>query len=160
LYVVTVRNLEYGRLFLMNMDRPTFHEIYMNFALDLARRSSCERLKVGCVIVKADYTQVLSIGYNGNAHGLPNKCDSVQPGYCGCIHAETNALIKCYSPSNVKKIVYLTHSPCKMCAKNMIQLGGIKLIVYNQDYRSDEGLQILRNDGIQIHKWRIDDSES
>ena len=60
----------------------------MRMAEELAKRSTCARLQVGSVITTGDLTQVLGIGYNGNARGLPNRCDSTEPGSCGCLHSE------------------------------------------------------------------------
>lgn len=121
----------------------------MNLAKDLALRSTCKRLAVGCVITSSDYQRVLAIGYNGNAAGLPNECDSDEPGKCGCIHAENNAIIKCADPYAVK-VVFCTHQPCKMCAKQLVNLGGIKMVYYNKPYRLEEGLEVLTAAGIQF----------
>ncbi|MEA2657375.1 MAG: hypothetical protein QOI23_2740, partial [Chloroflexota bacterium] len=57
-------------------DRIPLEEVYMRMAEELAKRSTCARLQVGSVITTGDLTQVLGIGYNGNARGLPNRCDS------------------------------------------------------------------------------------
>src|ERR1700716_754059 len=75
-------------------DRIPLEEVYMRMAEELAKRSTCARLQVGSVIATSDLTQVLGIGYNGNAKGLPNRCDSTTPGNCGCLHSEQNCLIK------------------------------------------------------------------
>src|SRR5712692_590657 len=65
-------------------DRIPLEEVYMRMAEELAKRSTCARLQVGTVITTHDLTQVLGIGYNGNARGLPNRCDTTTPGACGC----------------------------------------------------------------------------
>ena len=64
-------------------DRIPLEEVYMRMAEELAKRSTCARLQVGTVITTPDLTQVLGIGYNGNARGLPNRCDATTPGACG-----------------------------------------------------------------------------
>src|SRR5215467_12094039 len=61
-------------------DRIPLEEVYMRMAEELAKRSTCSRSQVGSVIATGDLTQVLGIGYNGNARGLPNACDSAEPG--------------------------------------------------------------------------------
>src|ERR1700680_3423654 len=92
-------------------DRIPLEEVYMRMAEELAKRSTCARLQVGSVITTSDLTQVLGIGYNGNARGLPNRCDSAEPGNCGCIHSEMNALVK--APGSVRnKVVFISASPC------------------------------------------------
>src|SRR2546430_3764825 len=88
----------------------------MRRAEELAKRSTCARLQVGTVVTDQVLENVLAIGYNGNARGLPNKCDSAVPGSCGCIHSEMNALVK--APGSVRdKVVFVSASPCVMCAK-------------------------------------------
>lgn len=136
------------------MDRPTFEAVYMQFALSVAKRSTCSRLNVGCVITTPDYRKVLSIGYNGNATGLPNCCDSTEPGKCGCLHAEENAVINCDSPRYVEKIVFSTHSPCVMCAKRIINLGHVVKVIFGEVYRIKTSIQILSDSGIEVHQMK------
>jgi len=61
-------------------DRPSFEEVYIQFAETISRRSTCNRLAVGTVITTVDYRKVLAVGYNGNASGLDNTCDREEPG--------------------------------------------------------------------------------
>ena len=109
--------------------RPSFETIYMKLAETLAARSTCKRLKVGTVITSTDYRKVLAVGYNGNATGLPNACDREDPGNCGCLHSEENAVINCDAPRSIEKIVFVTHLPCVQCAK---RLGGLLKSYYRQ----------------------------
>lgn len=139
-------------------DRPGFPTIYMNMAFQLARRSTCNRLQVGTVIASADFRRVLAVGYNGNATGLPNQCDRAEPGNCGCLHSEENAVINCTEPRETRKIVLVTHLPCVMCAKRLINLGGVERIYYAEEYRSDESLRILRGSGIEVTRLERDSS--
>ena len=137
-------------------ERPSFETLYMSLAEKMAERSTCQRtnsagalMKVGCAIVTPDFRKVLAIGYNGNASGLPNECDSKEPGACGCLHAEENATISCDVPRSTEKVVFCTHLPCPMCAKRLIQLGGVKKVYYLNDYRIRTGLESFRAVGIQ-----------
>lgn len=130
--------------------RPSFESIYMNLAWSLAKRSTCVRLKVGTVITSTDYRKVLAVGYNGNATGLPNQCDRTEPGNCGCLHSEENAVINCDAPRSIEKIVFVTHLPCIQCAKRLINLGNVKKIFFSEDYRIRDSLELLRSVGIQI----------
>src|SRR5205823_1745376 len=83
------------------------------------------RLQVGTVVTDQLLENVLAIGYNGNARGLPNKCDSAVPGNCGCIHSEVNALVK--APGSARdKVVFVSASPCVMCAKLIINSGAAR----------------------------------
>ncbi|MBN2526493.1 MAG: hypothetical protein JXR76_08865 [Deltaproteobacteria bacterium] len=138
-------------------ERPSFEQVYMNFAEAIARRSSCTRLQVGTVITTPDYRKVLSIGYNGNAAGLPNGCDRDEPGNCGCLHSEENAVINCDSPRHVQKIIFVTHLPCAMCAKRIINLGNVIRVIYKNDYRKRDSIRIFREGRISL--FRLEDGK-
>jgi dCMP deaminase len=130
--------------------RPAFEEIYMRLAFLMAKRSSCRRLQVGTVITSTDYRKVLAVGYNGNASGLPNDCDRTDPGVCGCLHSEENAIINCDTPRWMEKVAFVTHHPCSACAKRFINLGYMKKIFYALPYRSEEGATLLQQTGIEL----------
>lgn len=131
-------------------ERPSFEAIYLALAHSLAQRSTCVRLKVGTVITSTDFRKVLAVGYNGNATGLNNCCDRDEPGNCGCLHSEENAVINCDSPRHVEKVVFVTHLPCVACAKRLINLGNVRKIFYHHDYRVKDSLDILRQVGITV----------
>jgi dCMP deaminase len=133
--------------------RPSFEDVYMEFARSIARRSTCRRLQVGTVITTEDYRKVLAVGYNGNASGLPNSCDRDEPGNCGCLHSEENAVINCDAPRQTPKIVFVTHLPCPMCAKRLINLGNVNLVVYEKEYRNLASLDLLRQVGIEARLY-------
>ncbi len=130
--------------------RPGFPEIYLSLAFALAERSSCKRLKVGTVITSVDYRKVLAVGYNGNASGLPNCCDRDEPGLCGCLHSEENAVINCDSPRHIEKYAFVTHLPCVMCAKRLINLGNVKRVYYCREYRSQDSMSLFEAVGIEV----------
>ena len=132
--------------------RPTFQRIYLDLAHALSKRATCLRLQVGTVITSTDYRKVLAIGYNGNATGLPNQCDRAEPGNCGCLHSEENAVINCDAPRSTDKIVFVTHLPCVMCAKRLINLGNVRDVYYDLDYRLKDSLQLLEQVGIRVHR--------
>ncbi len=130
--------------------RPSFEEVYMDFALGISRRSTCKRLQVGTVITTTDFRKVLAVGYNGNATGLPNTCDRDEPGNCGCLHSEENAVINCDSPRQVEKYIFVTHIPCIPCAKRIINLGNVKRVIYDKEYRSKDSIPLLIETGIEL----------
>ncbi len=130
--------------------RPSFEEIYMDLAFSLARRSTCKRLHVGTVVTSTDFRKVLAVGYNGNATGLPNGCDRDEPGNCGCLHSEENAVINCDSPRLIEKLVFVTHMPCAACAKRLINLGNVCKIYYAREYRSRTSLELFSTVGIAV----------
>jgi dCMP deaminase len=123
----------------------------MRMAEELAKRSTCLRNQVGTVITTGDLTQVLGIGYNGNARGLPNTCDSSEPGKCGCLHSEANALIKA-GAATPGKFMFVTVSPCSMCAK-MIVNSNVERVYYRSAYRDPAGLQVLQSGGVQVQRY-------
>ena len=124
----------------------------MDFAHLIARRSYDPRYQVGSVIVTDTNTQVLAIGYNGNYAGGPNEVESNTPGQSGMIHAEINALIKLDYNNPNTKIMYLTLSPCRACAKAIIN-GGISEVVYCEEYRDTSGLDLLRSAGVKVRRY-------
>ena len=99
---------------------------------------------------------MLAVGYNGNASGLPNQCDTQIPGQCGCLHSEENAAINCDSPRNVEKLVFVTHHPCVYCAKRLINLGNVKKVHYLHDYRNSSARELFEYVGIELKKIELD----
>jgi dCMP deaminase len=136
------------------MSRPKWDEIWISLALHVSQRSPDTRLKVGCVVVTEDNSSVLSLGYNGDQHGGANKPDSMEPGKSGFIHAEANALIKMNFADHRQKKIYLTHSPCSVCAR-MIVNAGIKKVIYCDEYRDTKGVDILKDSGIVVEKYEM-----
>tara|TARA_B100000161_G_scaffold264032_1_gene236468 strand:- start:1009 stop:1434 length:426 start_codon:yes stop_codon:yes gene_type:complete len=136
----------------MKNDRPEWDSIWMDFAHLIAKRSYDPRYQVGSVIVTDTNTQVLAIGYNGNYAGGPNEVESTQPGESGMIHAEINALIKLDYNNPSRKIMYLTLSPCRACAKAIIN-GGISEVVYCEKYRDCSSLELLSQAGVKVRQY-------
>lgn len=132
--------------------RASFESIYLRLATTMAERSTCKRLQVGTVITTTDFRKVLAVGYNGNATGLHNGCDRDEPGNCGCLHSEENAVINCDAPRFIEKIVFVTHLPCMACAKRLINLGNVKKIYYANDYRVRDSVAVLESVGIAVEQ--------
>lgn len=128
--------------------RPTWPETWMSVARVIGERSYDNRMRVGSIIVSDDNTQVLSVGYNGNFRGGPNKPASLEPGKSEFIHSELNALLKCNFNFPKRKHMYVTHVPCRMCAKYCIN-GGVSRVVYEHPYRDMSGLDVLREGGVE-----------
>ena len=134
------------------MSRPAWDDVWMSFAKSVARRSYDPRHQVAAVIVTDDNTQVLAIGYNGNYSGGPNEVESTKPGNSGMIHAEINALIKLDYNNPKRKKMYVTLSPCRACAKAVVN-GGIDEVVYDEEYRDTSSLDIFKDAGIEFRKY-------
>ena len=132
------------------MERPRWDDIWIDFAHTISRRSPDPKHKVGAVIVNEENTQVLSVGYNGDQKGGSNKRESLLRGQSGFIHAEINALIKCDYNYPKKKKMYLTLSPCDVCAKAIVN-AGISEVIYSEFYpNSENSIKILKDAGIAV----------
>ncbi|WP_297809837.1 cytidine/deoxycytidylate deaminase family protein [uncultured Finegoldia sp.] len=134
--------------------RKSWNEYFMDLALNVATRSTCDRAFVGCVLVNSD-NRIVSTGYNGAISGNPH-CDEVghtlRDGHCiATIHAEMNALLYCAKEGISVKgcICYVTHFPCLNCTKSLIQ-SGISKIYYHEAYRVDEyAIELLDRNNIE-----------
>lgn len=135
---------------MVEMTRPTWPETWMSIARVIAERSYDPRLKVGAIIVSSDNTQMLSGGYNGNYAGGPHEHESPEPGASGFLHAEENALLKLDYNNPKEKHLYITHSPCRMCAKRIIN-AGIKRVVYGEAYRDLSGIELFGRVGVRVY---------
>ncbi|MFR2844142.1 MAG: deoxycytidylate deaminase [Finegoldia magna] len=134
--------------------RKSWNEYFMDLALNVATRSTCDRAFVGCVLVNSD-NRIVSTGYNGAISGNPH-CDEVghtlRDGHCiATIHAEMNALLYCAKEGIAVNgcICYVTHFPCLNCTKSLIQ-AGISKIYYHEAYRVDEyAIELLDRNNIE-----------
>ena len=136
----------------MTRSRPSWDDVWIQTAETLSKRSYDPRFQVGSVVVSDDNTQVLAVGYNGNFAGGPNEVESTTPGESGMIHAEINALLKLDYNNPKRKILYVTLSPCRQCAKAIVN-AGISEVVYSEQYRDTSSLDILRSAGIIVRKY-------
>lgn len=130
--------------------RPSRQDIMMAFAHSIAQRSTCRRRQVGVVIADSNLVRVHAIGYNGSGRGMPNECDSPEPGRCGCIHAEVNALVKCQTSEPV--VLLTTTAPCRMCAK-LILNSNVHTVVFADTYRDKSGIELLREHAITVIRY-------
>ena len=116
------------------------------------RNSYCKRRQVGAILVKD--RMIISDGYNGTPSGFENQCEDengVTKPYV--LHAEANAITKVAKSGNSSKgaTLYVTAAPCIECAKLIIQ-AGIARVVYKDEYRLTDGIDLLKRAGIEIEK--------
>lgn len=149
------------------MNRPEFDDIFMELAVNLAKRSHCIKRHVGAVLTKE--TRIISIGYNGPPSGTHN-CDTEWPekgcprdskGGCSlAIHAEQNAIL--YAVKNKTSVegatLYVTLSPCLSCARIIYSMGIRKVIFLNsyaayKGIEEDEGVEFLRKFGVETEQY-------
>ena len=128
-----------------------FDHSYLEMAEIWAQNSYCKRRKVGALLVKD--RMIISDGYNGTPSGFENICeeDGVTKPYV--LHAEANAITKVAKSGNSSDgaTLYVTASPCLECSKLIIQ-SGIKRVVYRDEYRLTDGIDLLRRAGIEVER--------
>ena len=129
-----------------------FDARYIEMADIWARNSYCKRRQVGALLVKDK--MIISDGYNGTPSGFENVCEDengVTKPYV--LHAEANAISKVAQSGNSSKgaTLFVTASPCIECAKLIIQ-SGIRRVVYRDEYRLTDGIDLLRRAGIEVEK--------
>lgn len=124
--------------------RVSWNEYFMSLAFLISSRSSCSRLKVGCVLVKD--TRVVSVGYNGFLPGAPHLSIVRDNHEQATVHAEQNCISDCAKRgiSCENGIAYITHYPCINCAK-ILAASQISEIIYFNDYKNDEIVKTLLN---------------
>ena len=151
------------------MIKPAFNDIFMDLAVNLAKRSHCIKAQVGAVLTKD--TRIVSIGYNGppsNTHNcdeeFPEKgCPLDAKGSCSlALHAEQNAIL--YASKNGTSIegttLYVTLSPCIACARIILSMGVKKVFFLNSyaKYKGlaiDEGVEFLKKFGVEVIQHQI-----
>ena len=129
-----------------------FDNSYIQMAAVWAKNSYCKRRQVGALLVKD--RMIISDGYNGTPSGFENICEDengVTKPYV--LHAEANAITKVAKSGNNSKgaTLYVTASPCMECAKLIIQ-SGISRVVFRDEYRLTDGVDLLRKAGIEVEK--------
>ena len=119
------------------MERLTWDEYFSKIVKVTAERPPCERLQVGCLLVKDN--RIISQGYNGFLPGCPHESSVRDNHEQATLHAEQNALMDCAKRgvSCEGCSAYVTHYPCIICAR-LLLAGGIKKINYLNDYKNDE----------------------
>ena len=132
----------------------------MKTAETFAELSHARRLHVGAIIVKDD--RIISIGYNGMPAGWDNNCEDIiqhsddttslktKP---EVLHAETNAIAKLAksNESGLDATMFITHAPCLDCAKLIFQ-SGINSVFYRNAYRSEDGIQFLKQSNLKVEQ--------
>ena len=131
-------------------EKLSWDQYFITLSFLISNRSSCKRLKVGCVLVKD--TRVISVGYNGFLPGFPHESIVRDNHEIGTIHAEQNAIVDCAKRgvSSDHTVAYITHYPCFNCMK-LLCGSGIKEIKYIDDYHNDPAVEELsRITGVEV----------
>lgn len=133
---------------------------YLRMARIWAKNSYCKRRQVGALVVKDK--MIISDGYNGTPSGFENICEdenNLTKPYV--LHAEANAITKLARSSNNsdRATLYVTAAPCLECSKLIIQ-AGIKRVVYGEEYRLEDGINLLRRANIEVIYLNPDEYEA
>lgn len=140
------------------MSRPTWTQTMFDIAHVWARRGTCPRLLVGAVFADRDW-QVIASGYNGAPRKLAHCTDAgclMVDGHCQrALHAEHNGIIQAgrIGVSLKGTRVFLTHRPCQVCVKMLIQTGVSTVdywAPYNTDAQADQVEVMLAAAGIPL----------
>lgn len=129
---------------------------YLRMAAIWAENSYCQRRKVGALVVKEK--MIISDGYNGTPSGFENVCEDAHGvTHPYVLHAEANAITKLARSGNNsdRATLYVTASPCIECAKLIIQ-AGIRRVVYAEQYRLTDGIDLLRRAGVEVEHLPLD----
>ena len=129
---------------------------YLRMARIWAENSYCQRRKVGALVVKDK--MIISDGYNGTPSGFENVCEDAHGvTHPYVLHAEANAITKLARSGNNsdQATLYVTASPCIECAKLIIQ-AGIRRVVYAEQYRLTDGIDLLRRAGVEVEHLPLD----
>ena len=129
---------------------------YLRMAAIWAENSYCQRRKLGALVVKEK--MIISDGYNGTPSGFENVCEDAHGvTHPYVLHAEANAITKLARSGNNsdQATLYVTASPCIECAKLIIQ-AGIRRVVYAEQYRLTDGIDLLRRAGVEVEHLPLD----
>jgi len=134
-----------------------FDKNYLDMAAIWAKNSYCKRRQVGALLVKN--RMIISDGFNGTPSGFENQCEdennTTKP---YVLHAEANAITKVAKSGNSSEgaTLYITTAPCIECAKLIIQAGIVR-VVYAEEYRMSEGIELLKRAGIEVVNFNGDE---
>lgn len=145
-------------------------EWLMDYAFLTAKMSTCARIKVGAVITKG--ARIISTGYNGSAPGREHCEDYFANRFKTLkswnlteifkdihhrwaleneIHAEINAILFAAKEgvSVYGAEIYITHRPCIICSKFIVQ-AGIKKVIYSIPYGNESDIKILKDNNVEV----------
>ena len=131
-----------------------YHKKYLEIAEKISELSHANKKKVGCILVKNGV--IISDGYNGTPTGYENQCEDCNGNTKWyTLHSEANAITKLVRTGGISadnSTLYTTLSPCKECAKLILQ-SGISTVIYKEQYRDITGINFLKNSGINIFQF-------
>jgi len=155
----------------MEMPRPSWDAYFMTITRQVAERSTCQRAKVGAVIVRD--RSILATGYNGSPAGLPHCTEvgcliyesrtpdgEIEQNCYRTIHAEINAITQAAKNGNAIRDadIYVTHTPCIHCLKVLINTG-IRAVYYEKEYKLHTVADLLNYARIKLVQVKAENSD-
>jgi len=137
------------------ISRLNWDNYFIEIAQVTAKRSACERLQVGCILVKDK--RIISQGYNGFLPGCPHQSIIRNNHEEATVHAEQNAVADCAKRGVSCKgsTAYITHYPCIICTRILLA-AGIESIKYLHDYKNDPLVVVFTNQlDVEVEKMPI-----
>jgi dCMP deaminase len=128
-------------------------QVFTDFVTEISKLSVSQTLKVGAMAVKIDLSKIGSFGYNGSYTGADcnpltgGEETSLDSGLSGFVHAEMNLVAKFHEHDPENYIILLTHSPCDICMKLIINTG-FKYVFWKEEYRKTEHLSAFKKVGV------------
>ena len=135
--------------------RPSWDDYFLEISKAVSKRSTCDRGRSSCVIVKDN--QILVTGYAGSPRGFPH-CDeighqmkklihedgSITQHCMRTVHAEQNALAQAARRGVAidGATAYTSMTPCRTCTMLLIN-AGIKRIVCEKKYHAGGESEIM-----------------
>jgi len=143
--------------------RPSWDDYFLEVARAIAKRSTCDRGRIGCVIARNK--QLLVTGYAGAPAGLPH-CDDIGHQFKKTIHEDGRATMHCvrtvHAEQNAicqaaklgvsidKATIYLQMTPCRVCAMLIINAGIVRVVCERKYHAGAESEDLFRQAGITI----------
>lgn len=131
-----------------------YHQKYLEIAEKISELSHAKKKKVGCILVKNNV--IISDGYNGTPADYENECEDCDGNTKWyTLHSEANAITKLVRIGGISaqdSTIYTTLSPCKECAKLILQ-SGISTVIYKEQYRDTTGIDFLKKSNINIFQF-------
>lgn len=128
-------------------------QVFTDFVSEISNLSVSQTLKVGAIAIKIDFSKIGSFGYNGSYTGAScnpltgGEEESLDSGHSGFVHAEMNLVAKFHESDPENYIILLTHSPCDICMKLIIN-SGFRYVFWKEEYRKTEHLSAFKDTGV------------
>ena len=109
----------------------------------------------------------LTTGYNGAPSGIDscaergeclrrkeNIASGTRQEVCYAVHAEQNAIIQAakFGISLEGATIYVTHQPCVICTRMIIN-SGIKKVIYKNGYPDEFALKLFSQSDVELIKY-------